>query len=98
MTMDPRSYNYPDRKTLDSADIPGLGDAILVLAREVWVLTDRLAVMQAVLAKRGIDIAEEVETFQPDEALQAQLDEKSQRLLTEITNAIAGIKSGNADS
>ena len=97
MTIDPRSYNYPDRKTLESADVPGLGDAILVLAREVWVLTDRLAVMQAVLAKRGIDIAEEIETFQPDEVLQAQLDEKGQKLLADITNAIAGIKPGHAE-
>lgn len=96
MTIDPRSYNYPDRKTLESADIPGLGDAVLVLAREVWVLTDRLAVMQAVLAKRGIDIADEIDAFQPDEALQAELNEKGQKLLAEITNAIAGIKSGNA--
>lgn len=97
MTADPRTYNYPDRKTLESTDVSRLGDAMLVLAREVWVLTDRLAVMQAVLAKRGIDIAEDIEEFQPDGALQAELDAKGKKLLSDINNAIAGINSGSVD-
>lgn len=92
-TKDPRSFNEPERKTLDASDIQGLGDAVLVLARELWVLTDRLVIMEAVLAKRGIDLSKEIDAFQPDADMQTALNERGAKLIQDLTNAIAGAES-----
>lgn len=50
-----------------------LGRAILFLARELWVTRDRLAVLEAVLDARGLDVSAAVADFQPDAALAARL-------------------------
>lgn len=91
MSNDPRSFNHPDRKTLAEADVAGLGDAILVLTKEIWVLTDRLAAVEAVLAGRGIDIRDELEQFKPDKALNEKLAARGQKLIAELTSAMAGL-------
>ena len=96
MSKDPRSYNEPGRETLNVGDLQGLGDGMLILARELWVLTDRLAVMEAVLADRGIDISGDIESFRRDDDLQASLDERGTRFIADLTNAIAGINGRNA--
>lgn len=95
MSVEPKSYNEPNRKTLSEADVQGLGDAVLSLTQEVWILTDRMAVMEAVLAKRGVDISAEVDAFQPDEQMQAALDARGRKLVANISNALAGISSAD---
>lgn len=84
MTEDPRSYNTPDLRALIPEQIDNLGRAVITLTREICVLTDRLAVTEAVLAASGIDIAEAVETHQPDAALQGRIDTQVNRIITEI--------------
>jgi hypothetical protein len=91
MIVDPKSYNKPARPTLHEGDTGHLGAAVLALTREVWVLTDRLAVLEAVLATHGIDAASAIEAYQPDAELQAALDAKGQRLVASVVNALAGI-------
>lgn len=88
---DPRHFNDPDRLTLTGADAGGLGDALLALTREVWVLTDRMAVMEEVLARKGTDIRAEIDAFQPDAEFQARLNEMGRRLVANVVDAIAGI-------
>jgi hypothetical protein len=89
---DPRRYNTPDRPTLHEADVPQLGAALLALTREVWVLTDRLTVLEAVLARHGIDAAAEIEAFQPDAAVQARLDAKGAALVAAVVEALGGVR------
>ncbi len=89
---DPRSHNHPDRPTLNEADVANLGQALLALTREVWVLTDRVLVTEEVLRRRGIDIAHDIETFQPDAEMQERLNEKGKRLVASVVNALAGIE------
>lgn len=84
MTEDPRSYNTPELRALIPEQIDNLGRAVITLTREICVLTDRLAVIEAVLAERGIDIAEAVETHQPDAALQGRIDTQVNRIIAEI--------------
>lgn len=84
MSEDPRSYNTPELKALIPEQIDNLGRAVITLTREICVLTDRLAVTEAVLAARGIDIAEAVETHQPDTALQGRIDAQVNRIIAEI--------------
>ena len=89
MTADPRSYNTPDLKALLPEQIDNLGRAIISLTREVCVLTDRLAVTEAVLAARGIDIAEAVEKHQPDAPLQGRIDAQVSRIIGDMLGALS---------
>ena len=60
--QNPTNYNRPDRPILEDADINGLGQAIITLTKEIWVLTDRLHVMEAVMAENGVDIVDQLRT------------------------------------
>lgn len=89
MSEDPRSYNTPEMKALLPEQIDNLGRAIISLTREVCVLTDRIAVTEAVLCAHGIDIAEAVETHQPDAALQGRIDAQVNRIIADILGALS---------
>ena len=60
--QNPTSYNRPNRPILEDADMNGLGQAIITLTKEIWVLTDRLHVMEAVMAENGVDIVDQLRT------------------------------------
>lgn len=89
MTMDPRSYNTPELKALLPEQVDNLGRAIITLTREICVLTDRMAVTEAVLAARGIDIAEAVDRHQPDAALQRRIDAQVNRIIGDILTTLS---------
>lgn len=93
MNADPKSYNKPQRNMLLETDVNGLAQAVVTLTQEVWVLNDRQMVTEAVLAKHGIDISEEVDTYTPDETLQSKLDERSRMIMQRVFNSLAGISS-----
>ncbi|WP_448585307.1 hypothetical protein [Thermaurantiacus sp.] len=59
--------------SLHPGQLDHLGKALLLLARELWVTRDRLAVLEAVLERRGIAVTEAIRDFQPDGALAGQL-------------------------
>jgi hypothetical protein len=86
----PTEFNRPDWDILVSADLDGLGQAIITLTKEIWVLTDRLHVMEAVMADNGMDISEQIKNYQPSEALQAKLNSESQTLVEKVLTSIAG--------
>ena len=84
--------NHPFRETLTEADTAQLGAALLALTREVWALTDRIMVTEAVLARHGLDLSAEIDAFQPDAAMQARLDEAGKRLAASVLDALAEIR------
>jgi hypothetical protein len=88
---DPTSYNHPHRLTLIDADCGQLGAALLALTRELWVINDRMMVMEEVLAKRGIDISAEIDALQPDETLRRRMDERGAMLVASVMDALAGL-------
>lgn len=90
MSKSPQSFNNPGRPTLDDTDIAGVGAAVLTLARELWILNDRVQVLEAVLAEKGIDVQQEIESYQPNDVLQARLNEQSQALVEKVMAALAG--------
>lgn len=91
MSDDPTSFNNPGRKTLADTDIEGVASAVLALSRELWVLMDRQAVTEAVLAARGIDIREDIENFIPDVELQESLNQRGAALADGVLKAMAGM-------
>ena len=76
-----------ERRILPDARIDDLGEAILALTREIWVLTDRQAVLEAVLGRAGIDVAA-IDTYQPDADMTARLADKRQQLIDNILVAL----------
>ncbi|NBT31066.1 MAG: hypothetical protein EBT13_03940 [Rhodobacteraceae bacterium] len=56
----------------------------LMLARELWVVKDRLMTLEAVLSAKGESVAAMVDSYQPDEALQQSLQAERQRFIAEI--------------
>jgi hypothetical protein len=88
---DPKSYNHPQRETMGDADVGHLAAGLMALTLEVWVLTDRIAVTEEVMARHGIDIRSEIDAFQPGPAFQEKLNSMGQRLVAQVVNAVAGI-------
>lgn len=72
------------RRILTADQIDDLGEAILTLTKEVWVLTDRQHVLEAILEKKGVVIADEIERFVVDAPMQAALNAKRDRLVDSV--------------
>ena len=87
--QNPTSFNHPEREILNASDIDGLGQAIITLTKEIWVLTDRLHVMESVLAQKGLDISEDIKSFQPDEEMSAKLSAENSALIERVLSALA---------
>jgi len=85
---DPLISDPPPRRILDPAQIDHVAEAVIGLARELWVLTDRFTIMEKVMAARGIDLAAEIDAYQPDVAVQAELSAKRAALMRTILTAL----------
>lgn len=90
MNDDPRSFNNPDRPTLTADDMPGVGQAVMTLTHELYVLIDRIAALEAVLERHGLDVGTEIEAFKPSDEQQQKLNERGRALVARVTNALAG--------
>jgi len=88
-----RPTDPPDRQILGTDQIDNLGQALLVLTRELWVVKDRVAVLEKVLEKHGIP-ASEIDGFQPDEAFEADLQAQRQHLIDAVLKALIGQNAG----
>ena len=56
----------------------------LMLARELWVVKDRLMTLEAVLSAKGESVSAMLDAHQPDESLQQSLQAERQRFIAEI--------------
>jgi hypothetical protein len=81
------SHSTPPREILAQHQIDDIAMALIALTREVWVLSDRQAMLEKLLADHGIDCGE-IDTMQPDEALEAELAVKRDRLLSSVIDAL----------
>ncbi|MEE4186395.1 MAG: hypothetical protein V2J12_11560 [Gammaproteobacteria bacterium] len=64
-------------------------NAIASLAGELWVTKDRLRVLEAVLAERGLDVADAVERYQPGPQLAAELNQTRQQFIADVMQSLA---------
>jgi hypothetical protein len=86
-----RLSDPPPYQRIRPNQIDNIGEAVLAVARELWVLTDRVAVLEAVLEKHGLTAPEEIDRFQPDEALCARLKERRDGLVQTVERALRGL-------
>ena len=73
-----------DAHNLRPGDIDKLGQALLTLTKELWVVKDRLRVLEAALAEAGVIPPDAVDTFQPDEQLSEVLDKECTQLIEHV--------------
>lgn len=73
-----------------------LGAAMLTLARELWVVKDRVAVLEAVLGERGVDVTAAVDAHQPGPALAAELAAERDRFARAVLTALCPALDGAA--
>jgi hypothetical protein len=69
-------------------DMDKLGEALINLAQELWVVKDRQRILEAALADAGIFAAETIDKFQPDAALTSQLEEERRRFIDALIESL----------
>jgi len=81
----------PPYKRLRPGQVDDLGEAIMVLTRELWVVTDRVMALEAILEEKGVVVSEEVARYQPDEKRQAELKARCDTLIDTVARALRGM-------
>ncbi|NBC38161.1 hypothetical protein GTZ99_16545 [Novosphingobium sp. FSY-8] len=81
----------PTDATLNAINVDDLGRMLMALTQEVWVMRDRMAVTELLLAdKVGIG-ADEIEAYVADPATKAQIEALRDRFAAKVLGApVAG--------
>lgn len=75
------------RRILSADQLDDVAEAVIMLAREVHVLTDRLLVLEEVLNNAGVDVGA-VDTYQPSAETQAKIDARCEQMMVNIMRAL----------
>jgi hypothetical protein len=78
----------PPRQILQPERIDDVAQAVIALARELWVAVDRMAIMEKVISANGIDLSAAIDAYEPDEAMQAKLDGMRAKMLASVLRAL----------
>lgn len=76
------------RRILSEEQLDDVGAAVIALAREVYVLTDRLRVLEQVLDDQGIEVHDAVERYQVSPELQSELDARRENILGAVLKSL----------
>ena len=69
-------------------DTTRLADAVLELAKELWIATERNQILETLLVQRGLLGDDEIDKFEPDETLRNRLEAKRQRFVNRLLRAL----------
>lgn len=75
-------------QVLRATDIEQLGQALITLTQELWVVKDRQRVLEAALADAGLLERITIDQYQPDDALQRELQTERQKLIDGIIDTL----------
>ncbi len=78
------------RKTLHPEDVDKVGEALLTLTKELWVVKDRQMLLEHILKRHQIDVAAEIENLVPDAALEARLKIEREALIRKLMTDLVG--------
>jgi hypothetical protein len=78
----------PPRQILPPERIDDVAQAVIAVTRELWVAVDRMTILEKVLSTNGIDISAAIDAYQPDDAVQAELEAKRARVLLSVLRAL----------
>jgi hypothetical protein len=85
----PEKEQPVSENNLRTEDIDRLGQALITLAKELWVVKDRVQVLEATLADAGIIAPDAVDRFQPDEEMIKSLNADRALLIEQVLGALA---------
>ncbi len=91
MSVDPKTFNRPQIEALGADKVDNLGRAVLTLTKEVCVLLDRQAVLEAKLEEAGITTREALDTWEPDEATQKRIDDQMGAVIQAVVREISDV-------
>jgi hypothetical protein len=77
-------------QVLRSEDIDRLGQALITLTKELWVMKDRQCILEAALADAGVLEHGAIDRYQPDDALQSNLDNARKQLIDGLIGGLVG--------
>lgn len=75
------------RRILSVDQLDDVAEAVIMLAREIHVLTDRVLVLEEVLQNAGVDVSS-VDEHQPSPALQTKIDARRDHILINVMRAL----------
>jgi len=75
-------------ETLNDGDVGRLGQALITLTKEVWVLRDRQRVLEAALEAAGVLDRAVIDAHTPDAKLAESLAQERQQLIDNILQAL----------
>lgn len=75
-------------RVLKAEDLDRLGQALLTLTKEVWVLRDRQRILEAALEDAGVLPVDAIDTYEPDATLKAALGDDRQRLINDLLDTL----------
>jgi len=75
---------------LKPADLDRLGQALLTLTKELWVVKDRVKVLEAALAEAGVIPPDAADSFQPDNTLSEALTAERIQLINSVLGSLEG--------
>ena len=73
---------------LTPADLDQLGQAVLTLTQELWVMKDRQRVLEALLEAAGVLMPGAIDQHEPDATLTAQLSTERRRLIDQVIGTL----------
>lgn len=80
-----KPHNPPYLEGQEALD--GLGRMLIALAREVWVLRDRLTITEQLLEEHGVFPRAAIDTYVPSEELDAELVADSDTFVERVMGA-----------
>jgi hypothetical protein len=75
-------------QVLQTSDIDRLGQALIMLTEELWILRDRQRILESALHDAGVLEKATVDTYQPGEALKGQLESDRKKLIDGLLDVL----------
>lgn len=82
-----KSTKLPDESYLSSPDMDALARMNTELLSELWILRDRVLVLEHLLAEAGVLGHRQIDQYQPPAALEAALTRDRDRMVARVVGA-----------
>lgn len=82
---------------LDTSNVDDLGRMLMALVQEVWVMRDRMAVTEKLLAERAGITAADIDDYVADPAFAAELEALRDRFAARVVGAPVAARERSVD-
>jgi hypothetical protein len=76
-------------RVLNPEDLDRLGQAVISLTKELWVVKDRQRILEAALAEAGVLAPDTLDRYSPDGALSDVLRAERRQLIDSVLDTLA---------